>query len=41
MNSKTYRLTTKEEELMNLLWIQGQTNDQWGDIGNCRYAFLE
>lgn len=22
MNSKTYRLTTKEEELMNLLWIQ-------------------
>lgn len=22
MNSKTYRLTTKEEELMNLLWVQ-------------------
>lgn len=21
MNSKTYRLTTKEEELMNLLWV--------------------
>lgn len=22
MNSSTYRLTTKEEELMNLLWVQ-------------------